>query len=377
MARRVILLASLLASVFVALSIGWARGVPSTQALTYSGTLLAPSGEALSGTRNIEVKLWASGTEGEDPLCTTGSQALELEAGRFTLSLPEACVAAVSEHADAWLDVLVDGASLGRTKLGAVPYAIEAAHAQLAEAAKRSESAARADGADNADRAKEADHATTADTATSADSAARATTAESADRAAQSDSAVRADTAARADSAANADSASSTFQQADGVHSYRMQWVNDHVLHFIVDTSHVKTFIIDHPIDRDRYLIHTTLEGPENAVFYRGSSHLEAGVAEIALPSYFEAATRLDGRTVQLTPRFHGDREPVSMLAASAVENGRFRVRAVDGRNAEQAFDWEVKAVRADVQPLWVEPQRTQIEVHGDGPYKYFSTVAH
>jgi hypothetical protein len=54
------------------------------------------------------------------------------------------------------------------------------------------------------------------------------------------------------------------------------------------------------------------------------------------------------------------------------VRRGAFVVRALDKRNPEQRFDWEVKAVRADAPELTVEPKREDIVVHGNGPYKYF-----
>jgi hypothetical protein len=157
----------------------------------------------------------------------------------------------------------------------------------------------------------------------------------------------------------------------DGGNGVSFLW--DGTLHFYVEDVLVKNFIIPHPTDPDRYLVHTTLEGPENAVFYRGSARLAGGAAEVALPSYFEAATSREGRTVIVTPKFETMNEPVSALAASAVRSGAFLVRAIDGKNPEQAFDWEVKAVRADAPTLVAEPRREDIVVHGDGPYKYFT----
>ncbi|MDZ5443111.1 hypothetical protein U2F26_10260 [Micromonospora sp. 4G57] len=120
-----------------------------------------------------------------------------------------------------------------------------------------------------------------------------------------------------------------------------------------------KQFAIDHPLDAPdaterRQLIHAALEGPENGVYYRGEGRLEGGAATVELPAYFEALTRQDGRTVQLTPVFDDD-EPVSALAAGRVRDGAFRVRTVDGSPASHAFYWEVKAVRADLEPLAVE----------------------
>ncbi|WP_433280681.1 hypothetical protein [Micromonospora sp. CA-244673] len=120
-----------------------------------------------------------------------------------------------------------------------------------------------------------------------------------------------------------------------------------------------KQFAIDHPLDapdaaQRRQLIHAALEGPENGVYYRGEGRLENGAATVELPAYFEALTRAEGRTVQLTPVFEDD-EPVSALAAGRVRDGAFRVRTIDGSPASHAFCWQVTAIRADLEPLAVE----------------------
>ncbi|MGW0658320.1 hypothetical protein [Streptodolium elevatio] len=115
--------------------------------------------------------------------------------------------------------------------------------------------------------------------------------------------------------------------------------------------ARTKHFAIDHPLDAKRTLVHSALEGPENAVFYRGEATLAKGRAVVELPRYFEALVQRRGRTVQLTPKFVDDEE-VFPLAASAVEDGRFTVRALSGPDASHGFYWEVKAVRADVEPL-------------------------
>lgn len=116
-------------------------------------------------------------------------------------------------------------------------------------------------------------------------------------------------------------------------------------------TGGTKTFVIDHPLLPDKQLVHACLEGPENGVYYRGEAVLNNGVAAVTLPEYFEALTRAEGRTVLLTPQFSDD-EIISCLAASQVRDGQFRVRSIDGANPSQRFYWEVKAVRADLDPL-------------------------
>jgi len=116
-----------------------------------------------------------------------------------------------------------------------------------------------------------------------------------------------------------------------------------------------KHFVIDHPLDpENRHLHHVCIEGPEAAVFYRGSGRLEGGRAEVKLPDYFEALTRTEDRAVMLTPVAEGE-EPVTLLAASPVRGGRFTVRAANGSNPGQRFSWQVTAVRADVEPVEVE----------------------
>ena len=123
-----------------------------------------------------------------------------------------------------------------------------------------------------------------------------------------------------------------------------------------------KNFLANHPLDpTHKYLSHATLEGPENAVFYRGEGRLEKGSAVIRLPDYFEALTRKEGRTVLLTPIFEGE-EALSMLASSVVSGGAFSVKSIDAKNLSQRFYWEVKAVRADVDILETEFPKEQVD---------------
>jgi hypothetical protein len=118
-------------------------------------------------------------------------------------------------------------------------------------------------------------------------------------------------------------------------------------------------FRIDHPLDPTKYLIHSALEGPENAVFYRGEAQLLDGSATIDLPAYFEALTRPSGRTAMVTP-IHEDEAKTSPLAVSQITNGKFTVVAVNRQNVSQKFFWEVKATRNDVPPTAVEQVKPQ-----------------
>jgi hypothetical protein len=116
----------------------WADGIPATGALAYSGQLDDSNGDPLTGSYNLELKLW-SAARGGSALCSSSSQSVMLERGRFTLALPDACTDAVRINANTWIEILVDGSSLGRTKAGAVPYAVEASHATAADVATRAD----------------------------------------------------------------------------------------------------------------------------------------------------------------------------------------------------------------------------------------------
>ena len=54
-----------------------------------------------------------------------------------------------------------------------------------------------------------------------------------------------------------------------------------------------KTFIIDHPVDDSKYLIHSCLEGPEAGVYYRGRGEIINNKStEIILPNYVESLAK-------------------------------------------------------------------------------------
>jgi hypothetical protein len=130
-----------------------------------------------------------------------------------------------------------------------------------------------------------------------------------------------------------------------------------------------KTFVIQHPVEQDLYLVHACLEGPEVAVFYRGKSELIDGRREIELPDYFAALADEDSATISITPIASDTIFPV--LAASEVSNGRF---TVFGTTQTGRFHWEVKATRKDGSGLIVEPKKSDVTLHGDGPYTYYQT---
>lgn len=119
-----------------------------------------------------------------------------------------------------------------------------------------------------------------------------------------------------------------------------------------------KTFIINHPQDDDKYLVHACLEGPEVGVYYRGNSVVTDGRCEVSIPNYTSNFTDF---TVHITPIYNGNN--VRVLNATEVENGVFTVHGEDG-----PFSWLVHGKRGSIT---VEPSKDSVNVMGDGPYKW------
>ena len=123
-------------------------------------------------------------------------------------------------------------------------------------------------------------------------------------------------------------------------------------------TATAKTFVIDHPVQNDKYLVHACLEGPEAGVYYRGQSEIVNGESvEVVLPEYVKSFSDF---TVQLSPVYNGTKR---ILHTSRVENGSFTVYGKNGK-----FVWLVHCLRNAIQ---VEIDKDQVEIKGNGPYKY------
>jgi hypothetical protein len=127
--------------------------------------------------------------------------------------------------------------------------------------------------------------------------------------------------------------------------------------------STTKTFVIDHPRDKDKYLVHACLEGAEAGVYYRGEGEIktdeEYGKVEIELPSYVDSlATDF---TVHLTPIWNGDFN--RKIFCSKVKKGKFSVHGSAG-----SFNWIVHGKR---QSIKTELNKDNVKINGSGPYKW------
>jgi hypothetical protein len=120
-----------------------------------------------------------------------------------------------------------------------------------------------------------------------------------------------------------------------------------------------KTFVIENPVHPDKYLVHGCLEGPEAGVYYRGKSKIENGHSVTIELQYYVSSFATDF-FIQVTPIYGGK---INVYNTSEIEHNKFTVY---GENGE--FLWIVKGQRA---LLDVDPNKEDVNVKGDGPYKY------
>jgi hypothetical protein len=104
------------------------------------------------------------------------------------------------------------------------------------------------------------------------------------------------------------------------------------------------------------------LEGPEAGVYYRGEGSIVDGFSvTIDLPDYVDSlATDF---TVQVTPIYNCQNIMMRPLLTSRVVGRSFQVF---GDNCE--FFWTVIGKRNSIV---VEPNILDVDLKGDGPYKY------
>jgi hypothetical protein len=149
--------------------------------------------------------------------------------------------------------------------------------------------------------------------------------------------------------------------------NYQPVFYNTSSSSFVYDTAtnttnNYKTFVIDHPSDADRYLVHGCVEGPEVGVYYRGSSRTDVATCStvIRLPDYVQRIAR--DFTINLTA-IGGFAD----LYATRVQNNEFTVNS----SKPIEFDYIVYGKRSE---LITEPLRGNVTLRGDGPYTWIDS---
>jgi hypothetical protein len=126
-------------------------------------------------------------------------------------------------------------------------------------------------------------------------------------------------------------------------------------------TAGGKTFVINHPIDENKYLVHACLEGPEAGIYYRGKGTITNDESvQINLPDYVKYIG--SNYTINIT-RIYSGKKTNETYETSEIENNSFTVYGKNG-----SFYWIVYAERLKME---VEPNRKDVELKGDGPYTY------
>jgi hypothetical protein len=129
----------------------------------------------------------------------------------------------------------------------------------------------------------------------------------------------------------------------------------------VSNSFNCKSFVIDHPKDENKYLVHGCLEGPESGVYYRGTAEVtDHHSVTVSLPDYVPGwATNF---TVTTTAIYDGK---VKMYATSIVDDhvGQFTVYGENGR-----FNWIAVGQRAAIN---VEPIKSETVAKGFGPYRW------
>ncbi|MEM4407946.1 MAG: hypothetical protein QXI19_04310, partial [Candidatus Caldarchaeum sp.] len=108
------------------------------------------------------------------------------------------------------------------------------------------------------------------------------------------------------------------------------------------------------------------LEGPELAMYVRGTARLVNGRAYIELPDHFRKLADEQGMTVQLTPRSAQSKG----LAAVRVSLDGIEVAELMNGTGNYEFDWRVEAVRKEHRDFRVYRPWDEVLLAGEDPAK-------
>ena len=103
-----------------------------------------------------------------------------------------------------------------------------------------------------------------------------------------------------------------------------------------------KSFVVDHPLQSDKVIVYTSLEGSTVDMYHRGTYQLNNGYAEVALPEHFTVLADEEGMSAT-TPRSVDSKG----LAIVAIKPDRLVVQELSGGKGNYMFDYNIIAVRA------------------------------
>jgi hypothetical protein len=103
-----------------------------------------------------------------------------------------------------------------------------------------------------------------------------------------------------------------------------------------------KSFIVPDPQKQDRLIRYTCVEGPEAAIYIRGTGELASGFARVDFPEHFASMATENSITLTLTPRSADSKG----LAAINVSSYGFDVAELLSGKGSYSFDYVAYAVR-------------------------------
>jgi hypothetical protein len=136
--------------------------------------------------------------------------------------------------------------------------------------------------------------------------------------------------------------------------------VNEIRCYYDWTVSGTKAFVMDHPLDPEKEIHYTCLEGPEVGTYLRGTAELRNGEAVIDLPDHFGYTTLDDDLTVQLTPL--GEWLRLYVVEKSTAQ---IVVREADGKDG--SFDYLIQGVRTGYEDFEVIVPRGTVEAPAAG----------
>jgi len=105
-------------------------------------------------------------------------------------------------------------------------------------------------------------------------------------------------------------------------------------------TADTKNFVVADPEDARFDIVYACVEGPEAAMYTRGTGKLVNGQATIQLPDHYLKLANLSTATIQVTPL-----DDCNGLFVKKM-NGTIVVKELGGGKANVEFDWRIEAVR-------------------------------
>lgn len=105
----------------------------------------------------------------------------------------------------------------------------------------------------------------------------------------------------------------------------------------------VKNFKEPHPLDESKEIVYASLEGPEAAMYTRGTSTLVNGKATIHIPEHFRVLASEKSMTVLITPL--SNKSKGLAVTKKSLDGGVVVEELLEGAGSYD-FDWEIRCVR-------------------------------